>query len=118
MRIILMLLALVGTLGANCLEPIGCLPVVLPGVVVQVTDATTSQAVTDATVTLTEGAYTETLIGSNGSYSGAEERPGTYTLTVTADGYQTATVTNLVVTADRCNVITVYRDVALQPIQQ
>lgn len=117
MRIILILSAAIGTLGANCLEPIACTAVVLPGVVVQVVNADTGAAVTNATVTLVEGDYTESLLGYEGSHRGAEERPGTYTLTVMADGYETATVSNLVVTADVCHVITVYRDIELQPIQ-
>lgn len=115
MRILLTLLALVGTLGVDCIEPIACTANIEPGVVVQVTDANTGQAVSDATVTLTEGNYSETLMGYEGTYQGADERPGTYTLTVSADGYVTATVDNLVVTADVCHVITVYQDIQLVP---
>jgi len=118
MRIVLILLTIIVALGADCLDGyVICTANIVPGVVIQVMDADTGDAVIDATVTLTEGDYTETLEGYEGSYTGAWERYGTYTLTVTAYGYETLTITDLVVTADMCHVITVYRDIELTPIQ-
>jgi hypothetical protein len=55
-----------------------------------VTDATTSAAIGGATVTLTGGAGAATT-NAQGAYAIASVPPGTFTLTVTAAGYQTAT---------------------------
>ena len=61
--------------------------------------------VCDATVTATDGSYSETLRRQNSdcSYAGAAERPGTYSVTATA-GSTTATVTGVRVGSDRCHV--------------
>ena len=46
---------------------------------------------------------------------GAEERVGVYELEVMAASYQTAYRSDLVVAADRCHVIPVTLEIALQP---
>ena len=48
-----------------------------------------------------------------GGYLGAGERAGTYTLTVDADGFETAVIEDIVVDADICHVIPVTREVSL-----
>ena len=107
----------------NCLpqQPGGtvCTDLYAYGVSVTVTDAGTGQPVTNATLTLTDGAYTEVMqYIPTGDYVGAGERAGTYTLTAGAPGYQSQTIENIVVTADECHVQGVHRNVALGPSEQ
>jgi hypothetical protein len=84
--------------------------------VVQVTSAQTGEGIGDAVLTLTEGDYSETLSGSGtGSYSGADERPGTYTLTAAAEGFASQTIENIVVESLVCHVNTVTLSVELTP---
>lgn len=86
------------------------------GVNVTVTDEN-GEPVSGATLTLTEGAYSETMMELGdfqpGVYVGAGERAGTYTLTVDADGFETAVIEDIVVDADICHVIPVTREVSL-----
>ena len=72
--------------------------------------------VSGAALTLTEGDDSEILEELQpGVYVGAGERAGTYTLTVEADGFEGATIENLVVDADVCHVIPINREVTLVP---
>ena len=90
------------------------------GLTVNVTDES-GDPVTGATLTLTEGDFVEVIPGPPGSgleleggvYLGAGERPGTYTLTVEAPGFEPVTVESIVIEADECHVIGVTRDVTL-----
>ncbi len=85
------------------------------GVSVTVTDAETGDPIENATLTLEEGSYRETLqYPGTGDYVGAGERAGTYTLTVNADGYQQQVIRDIVVTEDECHVRGVHLDVQLQ----
>ena len=83
------------------------------GLNVTVTDVN-GITVPGATLTLTDGAHTETMEEhAAGIYAGAGERAGTYTLRVEADGFVTQTITDIVIDADECHVIPVARDVEL-----
>lgn len=90
------------------------------GVNVTVRDARDGSAVTNATVRIVDGTYTETLTqpALQGSYAGAGERAGTYTLTVTAPGFQPAAPRTLTVgrTADGCHVQGVSVTIDLTPL--
>jgi hypothetical protein len=87
------------------------------GLNVTVNDAATATRICDATVTVSEGAYSETLqpFGpvESCSYSGAGERPGLYEVRATRAGYRTTAVPNVRVTADECHVIPVQLTVPL-----
>jgi len=77
--------------------------------------------VTGATLTLSQGDFTETMMEwdaatSPGVYVGAGERAGTYTLSIEGDGFDPATVNDIVVTADECHVIPVNLTVPLPPV--
>ncbi len=86
------------------------------GLTVEVTSAATGAPITNATLTLTEGSYVEAMERfPTGDYVGAGERAGTYTLTAEASGFQTKTVSNIVVTADECHVKGVRLEVELEP---
>ena len=120
MRLFLLAFTIAGLPFASCPQRQGkvCTDLYAYGVSVDVTDAATGQPIDNATLTLTEGTYQETMIlfpGSPGNYAGAGERAGTYTLTAAAPGHQGQTVGNIVVTADECHVKGVHLDVALQP---
>ena len=74
------------------------------------------EPITGATVTLTEGAYEEVMDELNdGSYVGAGERAGVYTMTIEADEFASQTISNIVVEEDECHVIPESLDVTLSP---
>lgn len=88
------------------------------GLNVVVLDATSGQPLVEGIqVTATDGSYQETLElmpGLEYSFAGAGERAGTYTVTVSKDGYQTYTSSPIIVTRDVCHVITQSLTVNLQ----
>ena len=93
-----------------------CTAVWTAGVTVDLTDAVTGTTIAGATLTLTDDDYTETMEDhGEGYYSGAGERPGTYTLTIQATGYETQTHTDLVVQDAPCHVIPVELNITLTP---
>lgn len=92
---------------------IACTAVFVYGVNVSVVDQD-GNPVAGAMATLTEGDYSEQMAElRTGEFAGAGERAGTYTLTVEAGGFETVTITDIVVTSDVCHVIPVSRDVTL-----
>lgn len=93
-----------------------CTAVFIYGLTVNLTDPN-GDPVTGATVVISEGIFSETLTPvQDGFYTGAGERAGTYTLTVTATGFEPVTQNNIVVTADECHVTPVGRDITLQTV--
>jgi hypothetical protein len=85
------------------------------GVNISVTDEA-GAPVTGASLTLHDGAYQETMAElSPGNYAGAMERPGTYGVTIEADGFASVTLQDLAVLAGDCHVMAVTRDVVLPP---
>lgn len=68
-----------------------CSPTPVLGIAVVVKDGITDFPICDATVTITEGAYVETLRadgeGADCQYVGAEDRPGSYTVQATHPDY-------------------------------
>jgi hypothetical protein len=120
MRILTVVLLASGLPVLSCLSNGKvCTTLYAYGLSVQLTDASTGQPITGATLTLSDGDYQEVMIafpGPAGNYAGAGERAGTYTLVVTAQGYQSKTVDSIVVTANECHVIGVHLDVQLQPV--
>ena len=107
--------------GTDCIRaPFACTLNFVSGVEVRVTHAQTGEGITNAVLTLTEGEYSETLRAPGdpfGSYTGAGERPGTYTLTVVASGFASQTVDNIMVRieASGCHVETVDLSIELTP---
>ncbi|WP_297333321.1 carboxypeptidase-like regulatory domain-containing protein [Flavobacterium sp.] len=88
------------------------------GLNVTVKDAETSALLGEGiTVVAKDGLYTETLqfLDAPAQFVGAWERAGTYTLTVTAEGYETFTSQPIAVGEDECHVISEIITVQLQP---
>ena len=87
---------------------------------VTVTLGDSSENVTNGiTVTATDGDFTEVLqtyIEGDWVFSGAYERPGNYTITVTCEGYQTYISQLIPIARDQCHVIPRQLQVNLQPI--
>lgn len=69
-------------------------------------------------VTARDGNYIADLlqaIPNSPQFSGVYERAGTYTVTVSKEGFQTYTSNPITVTSDRCHVIPRQLDVELTP---
>jgi hypothetical protein len=97
-------------------DGVACTAIYVYGLSATVTDALTGASIDNATVTITDGAYQETMESfPGGGFVGAGERAGTYTLTASAPGFQTKIQDNIVVTGDVCHVHGVHVDVMLQP---
>lgn len=84
----------------------------VPAVTVEVTDATTGSALTThAAGFVREGTYSDSLrlcdYFSPGTRCAALERPGTYEVEVTSEGYQAWSTRGVVVTNGSCHVNTV-----------
>ena len=67
--------------------PGACTALAAVGLTVDVTNAATAQPLCDEKVTATDGAYSELLLQTSCSYSGAIERPGTYTVRAEKPGF-------------------------------
>ena len=102
---------------SGCLVGGACTTELRFGVNVSVRNARTGANIDNAEVTIVDGNYREVLRVPPfpGAYSGAAERAGTYTLTVTAPGFQPAAPRTLSVTADECHVSPVSVTVDLTP---
>lgn len=116
MRFLLAVLLIPGLPFGDCLmdEQILCTLEFVYGVNVTVTDSATGEPIEGATLTLTDGDYSEAMEDlSAGSYAGAGERAGTYDLTIEAEGFDSALIENIVVESDICHVVPVALDIAL-----
>jgi hypothetical protein len=84
---------IVAALGAGCTEerePVACAAYAAAGLGVSVTRADTGQPLCDASVTASEGAYSEKLTEVACTYTGAYERPGSYVIRATRPGFAPA----------------------------
>lgn len=96
----------------------GCTEQTVYGLSVRVKSEDTGATLCGGTVVATSGTYTETLEslgGSDCTYFGAPERPGTYRIQVSHDGYLPAVVSDVTVRSDDCHVIPEVRTVTLTP---
>lgn len=86
------------------------------GLTVNLTDES-GDPVTGATLIITDGQYVETLTDlQDGFFRGAGERQGTYTLTVTAAGFEPVTIEDIIVTGDECHVTPISQEVVLTTV--
>ena len=102
---------------SGCLGGTACTTELRYGVNVTVRNARTGANIDNAEVTIVEGNYREVLRSPPlpGVYTGAAERSGRYTLTITAPGFQPTAPRTLTVTADECHVSPVSVTVDLTP---
>jgi len=100
-----------------------CTPSIEPGITVTLADAKTGIPL-EAAIVAREGSFEEPLkrFGATASgqtiFGGVFERPGTYTVTILAAGYETAVVPNVTVEHDGCHVRTHRLNILLQPQKQ
>lgn len=112
------LVAMIGVFTWGCVpvnDGVVCTAVFVYGVNVTVADEN-GNPVSGATLTLTDGDYTEVMEEFEpGTYVGAGERAGTYSLTVEAEGFESTIIEGIAVDEDECHVIGVTREVTLTP---
>ncbi len=98
---------------------IACTEEAKAGLNITIKDAETNAYLSEGvSVVATDGSYTETLQSFDSSepvFSGAYEREGNYTITVSKSGYVTYTSEIISVTSDVCHVIPQLRTILLQP---
>lgn len=105
-----------GAFACNVLNPVVCTLEYRYGIYGTVTN-NAGEAIPGITVTISSLNYSETASVFNGiQYVGAGEREGTYSITAEAPGYQTRTVSGVVVTGDECHVTPVQTDIVLTKI--
>ena len=102
-----------------------CTEILVAGLVVEVRDARTGlPAAYDASGTITDGAYKETLSVEGGMTTtpdkalllvGAWERPGIYDVVVEKPGYRAWSMSQVAVITDECHVLTVHLQADLEP---
>lgn len=85
------------------------------GLRISVTGADTGQPL-GATVVVRDGDYVEELMTVGTYHVGAGERPGTYRIDITAEGYAPKTIEGVDVDDSGCHVETEERSVALDPL--
>ena len=106
---ILLLTAACGEASDGVTRP-NCGDVGVPAMTVIALDALTRQPITAlAVVVAHDGAYADTAsaVGQPPLYGMAYNRPGTYSVTVNAPGYQPWRIDNVIVTRGDCNVMRV-----------
>ncbi len=86
-QVLLLLLAAAASSCDRGEPPLACTAFAAAGLNVAVTNAATGQPICDATVTATEGAYSERLLEGACSFAGAIERPGTYVVRAEREGF-------------------------------
>lgn len=109
-------------LATQCNEDdngIACTEEARAGLNITIKDSETNAYLSEGvSVVATDGSYSETLQSFDSTepiFSGAYEREGNYTITVSKTGYVTYTSEVISVTSDVCHVIPQQRTILLQP---
>jgi predicted nucleic acid-binding Zn-ribbon protein len=100
-------------------DPIFCTEEFVYGLNITVKDANTSSFITEnITIIVRDGEYEEQLMTfeGNDNFLGAGERPGSYVLEITAEGYDSYTSEIIQVESDECHVIPEVLEILLLPI--
>ncbi|MCB9856636.1 MAG: carboxypeptidase regulatory-like domain-containing protein [Phycisphaerales bacterium] len=105
-----------GAIACTVLNPVICTLEYRYGIYGTIVD-NNGEAIPGVTVTITSLNYSETAaIFNNTQYVGAGEREGTYTITATATGYESRTISGVIVTGDECHVTPVQQNFVLTKI--
>lgn len=122
MKKLLLIIAIFPLLATQCNEDdngIACTEEARAGLNITIKDAETNDYLSEGvSVVATDGSYSETLQSFDSAepiFSGAYEREGNYTITVSKSGYVTYTSEVISVTSDVCHVIPQQRTILLQP---
>ena len=102
----------------DTVDPVFCTTDIVAGLDITVVDATDMESflTSGIIVVVQDGDYRETLTNfpDSNSFIGAFERTGTYTITVSGDGYETfMSDMPITVDSDICHVITERREIML-----
>lgn len=116
--------SLVATLGlallsSACKSPlVACDLSLVYGLTIVVTDSSSGAPLggVETIVEVRDGAYVDTLPAFGNEFSGAGERPGTYSVKVQRLGYRVWQSEGIRVRADECHVIPVRLTARLQPL--
>lgn len=114
MRTLLLMCALLGAVG--CADE-QCADGLFPAVSVTPIDSVTGQVVTGVVASVSEGAFSDALRpNGDGVLTGGHGRPGTYTIEITAPGYEAWSQTSVGVSDSDCGgVETVHIEARLVP---
>ncbi|MBE9575831.1 hypothetical protein [Flavobacterium proteolyticum] len=122
MKKLLLIIAIFPLLATQCNEDdngIVCTEEARAGLNITIKDSETNAYLSEGvSVVATDGSYSETLQSFDSTepiFSGAYEREGNYTITVSKTGYVTYTSEVISVTSDVCHVIPQQRTILLQP---
>ncbi len=127
MRFRSLLCACVAGVAGACTQPnqpnyrTGCTTEFVYGITVNVVDSVSgAPAGAGATLVVQDGAYSEAIThpatsSNSESFNAAGERPGTYSLSVTRNGYKAWSASGITVTKDACHVKGVAITARLQP---
>ena len=114
-----LMIGLAGCYPSGTVDPVICTAQFVYGLTVTIVDQTTARPIAaQATMTIQDGTYEETVTDSwdGATLSGAGERPGTYTITIEHPAYTTWTRAGVTISADECHVIPVALTAELVPL--
>lgn len=106
--------------GSQTMKP--CTPSMEPAITVTLVNSQTKEPI-NGSITVEDGDFQEVLVvyGVTASgrtiYGGAFERPGSYTLRASKNGYSTVFIQEISVNKDECHVLTRHLDISLEPVQ-
>lgn len=106
--------------GDGAGDELACDSSAAAGISVTVLSSETDAELCEATVTASEGSYEETLqlwFGPGCAYVGLWERDGTFTISVSHDGYEDA-VDHVLIPAGECHVEQQFVVLRLEPARQ
>ncbi|HPF41395.1 MAG TPA: carboxypeptidase-like regulatory domain-containing protein [Phycisphaerae bacterium] len=102
-----------GAVACNILNPVVCTLEYRYGIYGTIVD-NNGDAIPGLTITISSQNYSEqAVIFDETQYVGAGEREGTYSISAAATGYQSRTITGVIVTGDECHVTPVKQDIVL-----
>lgn len=115
----LCLIIVAGTIWLSCENSVGdnCTLILLPGITVELVDASTELAPKSQEFVgvATDGEFTDSVVAFRPFFAFAYGRPGVYNLRIRGDGYKVWTTEDVSVTRGECHVNTVALVARLEP---